>query len=155
MKIKDLTNESFQVNENPISTLFKKAKDGADYAFGKDGAIDSFAQQVSKKYGGAHGNKRPIEPGFGKALRKGFGLGKDEKKAKAPEKNTKAKAPTSNTPQGPKRLDQLKSGSSYYDGTDNWVWNGTDWSNGKSKLSPPEGWKNFQKYYAKGKALAL
>ena len=39
MKIKHLTNETFTVNENPFATALKKAKAGAEYFTGDDGAI--------------------------------------------------------------------------------------------------------------------
>ena len=85
MKIKHLTNETFTVNENPFATALKKAKAGAEYFTGDDGAIANTAKQMSKKYGGSHGSKEPKKPGFGSALRKGLGLGGDDKKtAKAP-----------------------------------------------------------------------
>jgi hypothetical protein len=162
MKIKHLTNETFKFNENPLGTAFKKAKAGAEYFTGDDGAISNFAKKASKKYGGAHGNKEPIKPGFGSALRKGLGLGPDDSKgsktAKAPKTNTKASAPSVEpkvvAKGDPVRdVGDLPSGSAYQDGKSTWTYTGTEWTDGKNKLDANTGWRKFQKAIQKGQAF--
>tara|TARA_Y100000022_G_scaffold91051_2_gene78571 strand:- start:8210 stop:8707 length:498 start_codon:yes stop_codon:yes gene_type:complete len=161
MKIKHLTNETFTVNENPFATALKKAKAGAEYFTGDDGAIAGAAKQMSKKYGGAHGSKEPIKPGFGSALRKGLGLGPDDgkgKTAKAPKTNTKASAPTVE-PKVVKKgspikdVGDLPSGSAYQDGKSTWTYTGTEWTDGKNKIDANTGWRKFQKAIQKGQAF--
>ena len=152
MKIKHLTNETFQFNEKPergiIGKAWDKAKSGVEYFGGDDGAIAGAAKQASKKYGGAHGNKEPIKPGFGSALRKGLGLGPDDGKAKAPKGNTKTKAPTLKAPEKKpaiKDVGDLPNGSAYQDGKSTWTYTGTEWTDGTNKLDANTGWKKFQK----------
>ena len=163
MKIKHLTNETLTFNENPLATALKKTKAGAEYFTGDDGAISNFAKKVSKKYGGAHGSKEPIKPGFGSALRKGLGLAPDDgkgskKTAKAPKTNTKASAPSVEpkvvTKGDPiKDVGSLPSGSAYQDGKSTWTYTGTEWTDGKNKLDANTGWRKFQKAIQKGQAF--
>jgi hypothetical protein len=156
MKIKHLTNETFQFNEKPekrgiIGKAWDKAKAGGEYFGGDKGAVTNFAKRASKKYGGAHGNKEPIKPGFGSALRKGLGLGPDKEpaddeddKAKAPKGNTKTTAPTEKLP-AIKDVGNLPNGSAYQDGKSTWTYTGTEWTDGTNKLDSNTGWKKFQK----------
>jgi hypothetical protein len=103
---------------------------------------------VSKKYGGAHGNKAPIDPagGIDDKETDDWIAGKDTKdpkpKAPAPKgAKTLDKQPTKD----PKSIDDLKPGSAYNDGTATWTWTGTDWSDGAVKLDPATGFKQFKK----------
>ena len=101
---------------------------------------------VSKKYGGAHGNKAPIDPagGIDDKETDDWIAGKDTKDTKDPKPKAPApkgaktldKQPTKD----PKSIDDLKPGSAYNDGTATWTWTGTDWSDG-----PATGFKQFKK----------
>ncbi len=168
MKIKHLTNETFTFNEKPEKGIFgkawDKAKAGGEYFGGDDGAVTNFAKKVSKKYGGAHGSKEPIKPGFGSALRKGLGLapddGKGGKTAKAPKTNTKASAPGADVKPTEikkgnpiKDVGDLPSGSAYQDGKSTWTYTGTEWTDGTNKLDANTGWRKFQKAIQKGQAF--
>ena len=150
MKIKHLTNETFQFNEKPergiIGKAWDKVKAGGEYFGGDDGAVTNFAKAASKKYGGVHGSKEPKKPGFGSALRKGLGLGGDEKpsKAKAPKGNTKTTAPTEKLP-AIRDVGDLPNGSAYQDGKSTWTYTGTEWTDGTNKLDANAGWRKFQK----------
>ena len=114
---------------------------------------------MSKKYGGSHGSKEPKKPGFGSALRKGLGLGGDDKKtAKAPKTNTKAAAPTVEpkvVAKGSpiKDVGSLPSGSAYQDGKSTWTYTGTEWTDGTNKLDANTGWRKFQNALQKGQAF--
>lgn len=107
---------------------------------------------ISKKYGGAHGNKAPIDPAGGIDDKEtddwiaGKGT-KDTKdaKPKAPTKDTGAKPLDKAPTKEPKSIDDLKPGSAYNDGTATWTWTGTDWSDGAIKLDPATGFKQFKK----------
>ena len=106
---------------------------------------------ISKKYGGAHGNKAPIDPagGIDDKETDDWIAGKGAKDAKDPKPKAPAptgaktldKAPTKE----PKSIDDLKPGSAYNDGTATWTWTGTDWSDGAIKLDPETGFKQFKK----------
>ena len=106
---------------------------------------------VSKKYGGAHGNKAPIDPagGIDDKETDDWIAGKDTKDTKDPKPKAPApkgaktldKQPTKD----PKSIDDLKPGSAYNDGTATWTWTGTDWSDGAVKLDPATGFKQFKK----------
>ena len=106
---------------------------------------------ISKKYGGAHGNKAPIDPagGIDDKETDDWIAGKGAKDTKDPKPKAPAptgaktldKAPTKE----PKSIDDLKPGSAYNDGTATWTWTGTDWSDGAVKLDPETGFKQFKK----------
>lgn len=106
---------------------------------------------ISKKYGGAHGNKAPIDPegGIDDKETDDWIAGKGAKDTKDPK--PKAPAPTGaktldKAPnKDPKTIDDLKPGSAYNDGTATWTWTGTDWSDGAVKLEPATGFKQFKK----------
>ena len=107
---------------------------------------------ISKKYGGAHGNKAPIDPegGIDDKETDDWIAGKGTKdtkdaKPKAPTKDTGAKPLDKAPTKEPKSIDDLKPGSAYNDGTATWTWTGTDWSDGAIKLDPATGFKQFKK----------
>ena len=107
--------------------------------------LDAIATKASTKYGGAHGNKKPIDPKGGiddKETDDWINKGDTSKKDDKPK--DKATAPKPNAPE-PKKVSDLKPGSAYNDGTATWTWTGTDWSDGAVKLDPATGFKQFKK----------
>lgn len=106
-------------------------------------AVDKFG----KRYGGAHGSKKPIVPGGGiqdKETDAWIG-GKDDKKTDKKVAPTKQATPPKTKTAEPKRVSDLKPGSAYNDGDATWTWNGSDWSDGAVKLEPEMGFKQFKK----------
>jgi len=150
MKLTDLSNEFDNINEAPPGGwLNTKASLGKIDNYVQNTRIarglDAVATKASTKYGGAHGNKKPIDPKGGiddKETDDWINKGDTSKKDDKPK--DKATAPKPNAPE-PKKVSDLKPGSAYNDGTATWTWTGTDWSDGAVKLDPETGFKQFKK----------